>query len=344
MSDAIDIETFATEDAERAFPASGSSTDKLRYLLRWAVLAPSNHNTQPWLFDIVGDTVLLYADRTRSLPVVDPYDRELVISCGACLFYLRLAMRHFGYEAHVEPLPDGSVPDLLARVRLGERAEASDEVHMLFRAIPQRRTNRKAFEDRTVPEPLLMALRELAGREGAWLRVLETEGERRATATLTAEADRVQWADKRFRRELATWLQPERGVSRDGLSGSTLGFEGLLAYTAPKLVRTFDLGSGRAAKNLELAEGSPALLVLGTDKDTRAAWLATGQALACVLLRAAADGVSASFLNQAIEVAQLRSQLPSILGRSGFPQIVLRVGYGPQVPATPRRAMADVLL
>src|SRR5215203_4841061 len=96
------------------FPMSGEAQEKLRFLLNYAVLAPSGHNTQPWLFRLSGDEVELYADRTRGLPVVDPEDRALNISCGAALLYLRIAIRHFGYAGKVETFPSPDETDLLA--------------------------------------------------------------------------------------------------------------------------------------------------------------------------------------------------------------------------------------
>src|SRR5215212_1263380 len=92
--------------SEEGFPAQGGSEEKLRFVLNYAVLAPSGHNTQPWLFGLSGDEEELYADRTRGLPVVDPEDRALIIGCGAALFYLRTALRHFGYAGEVEIFPD----------------------------------------------------------------------------------------------------------------------------------------------------------------------------------------------------------------------------------------------
>ena len=82
---------------EADFPKTRDAGEKLRFLLNYAVLAPSGHNTQPWLFKVRNSEVELYTDRTRGLPVVDPEDRALVISCGAALFNLRAAVRHFGY-------------------------------------------------------------------------------------------------------------------------------------------------------------------------------------------------------------------------------------------------------
>ena len=62
-----------------------------RRLLEAAVQAPSSHNTQPWLFRVEDGAVHLLADRTRALPVNDPDDRELTISCGCALLNLRVA-------------------------------------------------------------------------------------------------------------------------------------------------------------------------------------------------------------------------------------------------------------
>jgi hypothetical protein len=63
-----------------------------------------------------------------------------------------------------------------------------------------------------------------------------------------------------------------------------------------------------------------------------------------VLLRAYADGVSVSFLNPPIEVAELRPQLRDVLGLEGYPQLLLRLGYGPEVAPTPRRQVSEVLV
>src|SRR3954447_10508959 len=90
----------------------------LRSAVAHAVLAPSNHNSQPWLFGIDGDVMRLWADRSRGLPVVDPFDRELVMSCGAALLNARLAVRALGFAATVDVFPDQSDPDLLAAVHL----------------------------------------------------------------------------------------------------------------------------------------------------------------------------------------------------------------------------------
>src|SRR6266581_2187905 len=222
---------------EADFPVTGPPTEQLQFLLSYAVLAPSEYNTQPWLFNVTNRTAQLYADRSRRLPRLDPDDRELTISCGAAFLNLRLALRHFGYADEVEMHSHDDASDLLARVSLGRRQRATREEHELFHAILQRRTNRQVFEDRRVPSALLSTLQEIAGREGVWF-----------------------------------------------------------------------------------------------------------QAVQEVLLRARAEEIWASFVNQPIEVPSLRTALREILGRRDFPKIVLRMGYGPEVAPTPRRSVSEVLL
>jgi len=109
----------ALED-EGTFPEGGTEEQIWEFLLRYAVRAPSGHNTQPWRFHIGDGRLQLCADRRRGLPVVDPEDRELVMSCGAALAHLTVALRHFGYAGDVSPFPDPADRDLLATVGLGQ--------------------------------------------------------------------------------------------------------------------------------------------------------------------------------------------------------------------------------
>ncbi len=99
------------------------------------MLAPSTHNTQPWLFRVRGSTLDLYADRSRVQPVVDPDQRELTISCGAALYIIRLTLARFGHDSRITLLPDPRDPDLLARVTLEGPVEPDLRLQQLYEAI-----------------------------------------------------------------------------------------------------------------------------------------------------------------------------------------------------------------
>lgn len=329
---------------EAAFPSQASLRDQLQFLLNYAVLAPSSHNTQPWMFRVDDAGVELHADRTRALPVVDPEDRALIISCGAALYNLRVAIRHFGFTDGVEVFPDGSQPDLLARVSIGIPRLPTADDNKRFSAISLRRSNRLPFESRPVAHSLIDRLVAAASQESAWLAVVSGDEARNGVTDMIAEGDRTQAATKPFRRELAAWMHHNRSRRRDGMPGYAHGMGELASLVGPFIIRTFDWGNRQAAKDKQLAAGSPVLAVLGTSSDDPPAWLAAGQALSSFVLLARAEGVHNSYLNQPIEVPELRSRLGELIGRIGFPQILVRLGYGVDTQPTPRRAVSEVVV
>lgn len=77
--------------------------------------------------------------------------------------------------------------------------------------------------------------------------------------------------------------------------------------------------------------------------DNNEAWLAAGLGLQRLLLAATKAGYATSYLNQPIEVSELRTRLATELHLAGYPQLLLRVGRGSAVPHSPRRPIADVL-
>ncbi len=329
---------------EEDFPASGTIADKLRFALRYAVLAPSGHNTQPWHFVAQEDSVLVCADRTRALPMVDPHDRELIISCGAALFNLRVALAHFACPYQISIFPYSADPDVLAQVRVHDGGYQDAELAALFAAMQRRATNRNNFSYDAVPAALQQEMTSAAECEGAALTCISSEQDRGRIAALIAEADRLQFSDAHFRRELAAWVHPAR--SGDGMPAYAHGMGELLDRATPVMsavIRTFDVGGGVAAMHQRLVQGSPLLACLATSTDDPAAWLAAGQALERMLLLVTDAWFDASYLNQPIEVPSLRAELQTLVGCDGLPQILLRVGSGQAPRRTPRRPLSAVL-
>ena len=333
----------AWEVAPSAFPHGAGRAAQARFAVGYAILAPSSHNTQPWKFIVSDREVLVCADRSRSLSVIDPYDRELVISCGAALFNLRVAFARFALATEIHLLPQASDPDILARIAFAPGAAVPQNLAELIDAIPRRRTNRRAFADEPPPPALDAKLRAAAAQEGVDVAILRAEPDRARVASLISEADRLQFADPHFRRELASWIHPAR--RDDGMPAFSQGMTPLVDAATPiaaMVIRTFDVGHGVAAAHGELARGSPMLAVLATRTDNQEAWLAAGQALERLLLVATEAGLSASYLNQPIEVPDLRARLARDLATAPYPQLILRIGRGPAIPPSPRRSLADV--
>ncbi|WP_028228555.1 Acg family FMN-binding oxidoreductase [Paraburkholderia ferrariae] len=318
----------------------------VRFALRHATLAPSSHNSQPWRFVLGKDSIMLCADRLRALPVVDPYDRELIISCGAALFNLRVALASLGIGYAITLFPSSVDPDVLAEIRLLRNHATGAELAALVGAIQERVTTRHAFSPEPVDAAIEQHLLEAGRAENVEMACVSAMARREAVADLVAEADRQQFADSRFRRELARWIHPRH--TEDGMPAYAAGLGDLLDFAAPLVasaIRTFDLGGGVAATHRELAAGSPLLVCFATGVDNAPAWLATGQALERVLLTATLHGLCASYLNQPVEVEALRARVPALFGLPDtcIPQIVLRIGRGTPDAATPRRPVDEVV-
>lgn len=309
-------------------------------LLADAARAPSSHNSQPWRFRWTGEVLELRADRSRALPVNDPDDRELTISCGAALFNLRVSAAHAGLVASVAVLPEASDQDLLARLAFETAAGPLPDAE-LWPFIALRRTHRAAFEATDGVESVLRELARGVATEGAALQVIGDTTGRAAVAALVERGDRALWSDPAWRRELGDWMHPPR-------SGDGLPVPGPVAAGIRAVVRRVDLGRSTGARDRRTAEESPVIVMLTTATDTPADWLRTGQALQRLLLIAARSGWQAGYLNQPIQVPSLRRAVRALTtSGADHPQLLLRLGTAPRVlpapPPTARRPLADIL-
>lgn len=331
--------------------AATNAFDHVRAVLRDAVaaaiMAPSTQNSQPWRFRIAGTTLALFADPDRHLAVIDPDRRQLIQSCGCALYNARLAVRAMGYSDEVTVTVAATGHDLsrpLAELRLGAMRTPTDDDRSLMNGLAIRRTNRRPFLDRPVADGHVQPMLAAAAREGAWA-IRLTPAHKRELGALIDEADRQQYSEPAFRRELAMWLIPSGSRRRDGIPfvekeyGSALPFRLVRTLRSPHLAEEF----GQLER--ELVDASPVVIALGTPGDTPADWLACGQALEALLVRATTLGLSAAFLNQVLEVPALRDRAAALLGVPGHPQNLLRLGFSeaPLHRASPRRDLDDVL-
>lgn len=342
------VDLSAWQITEKDFPRGGSDADKLEFCIRYAVLAPSTYNTQPWHFVIEQDQAHLFADRRYAVPVIDPDDREMSMACAAALFNLKLAIRYFGLSEVTTLLPDKEQPDLYASVKLAAQPAQSlsdadkENDQALFKAITKRHTNRGAFLAKEVPEDILRGLQSAASSEGASLHFCNQE-ERELVIRLIAEGDHIQSGDKHFRRELAAWTDPRRIESHDGLPQLKLQYKDIMTNLTPTIARRFEVEQGRPANDQELDAGAPVIAILGTARGGLLQRLNVGQAWMRVLLEAERNGLSVSFLNQPCEVPELRLMLHDELAQHGRAHIIMRIGYGAKPSFTARRPLDQVV-
>jgi nitroreductase len=340
----MNINLKVWEISENDFPSNGTLFEKFKFFINYAILAPSGHNTQPWLFKINDDNIEVIADRTRALPVIDPDDKELIISCGAAIENMSIAMKYFGFKPEIFLMPDSGDNDLLARVKITIGYTPTEEEKKFFKAITKRRTNRRPFAEQMIDEILLNDFENLAMKEHTNFVIIKDEDTKKEILKLIEKGDRIQCENKSFCRELAQWIHPNRTNSKDGIPGYAYGMNDLLSYAQPFFIGNLEWGSIQAGRDRNLVKGSPLLTVLECNEDNQTDWLYTGMSLTEILLKACSEGIAASYLNQPIEVNELNLEIRKLLGLKGIPQLIFRMGYGKEVKPTPRRKVEEVIL
>lgn len=307
---------------------------------RVSLRAPSVFNSQPWTWRIAGEVLELGSDPSRRLGVTDAEGRLLLLSCGGALHHARVALAAAGWRAEVRRLPDDQRPDLLATLHVSGRLEPEPAAKELAAAISRRRTDRRAFGDRTVDEQTLTRLRRLVEAEGAYLHVVPDDRVPELAVSVDLAAD-ANYFDPAHRNELTAWTH-RPAWSDDGVPPTTA--------VEPSLRRV-------PARNF-LPDGSPGLLA-GADHDEGAAYviifgttdrpvdlLRGGEAMSALLLAATVEGLSTAPISEAVEVAWPRTLLGRMLSGVGEPYLIVRLGYveSPEpIPPSPRRRPHQVI-
>jgi cold shock CspA family protein/nitroreductase len=321
---------------EQDFPWQGSAAERLRFLVRYAMLAPSSHNTQPWRFGLREDEVRLFADTSRWLRVADADRRELYISVGCALENFLIAATYFGYGHEVEYFPDPEAPELVARIAVTPHDElAGEEPSPLFGAISARHTNHRAYEPRPVPDADLERLRTCTDEEGLWLHLTSDPEIKRRAHDLIVRADTLLFADPAFREELGYWI----GQGAFGASW-LLAKLGQWAVTYAR-----GLGALAAKQDSEVLMSAPVLGLISSAADDRASQVQVGRVFERLCLTATSLGIRVQPMSQPLEVPALRMELRELIPVAGaWPQQAFRLGYADPEPHTPRRRLEEVLV
>jgi hypothetical protein len=315
--------------------------DVVRDAVTLACRAPSLHNSQPWRWVCEDGSLHLFADRQRLTHATDSSGREMILSCGAVLDHLRIAMAAVGWQTAVDRFPTPVDPDHLATVRFSALPVITDAHRQRADAILRRRTDRLPFAPPANWNSLESLLRHsLVGRDVTLDVIPDSARPQLAEASRLTET--LRRLDPSYQSELRWWTSPfelDRGVpSTARLSASEASRVDVARAFPP---------AGQGERRPTVDSDRSKIVVMSTPGDDRPDFLRCGEALSTVLLECTLADIATCTLTHMIEVTPSRELVRGLIQHSGLPQLLLRVGRTPKVghrfPATPRRPVDEVL-
>lgn len=310
-------------------------------VIRYATLAANGHNTQPWRFRVSGQSIHILPDFSRRTPVVDPDDHHLYASLGCAAENMALASGARGLlgDPRFDPTGDGAV--------MFDYTSGARQSSALCDAIPKRQSTRSPFDGRAAPPSDVALLEQAARLPGVTPFIITERAQIDRVRDLVIAANTAQMADKAFVAELKAWMRfnPNTALEHgDGLFSASSGnptLPGWLAGTMFDLAFTADAENQKYVAQLDTSAG---VAVFVADTADPSGWFAVGRACQRFALQATALGMKCSFVNQPVEVASFRPDLAALVGTPGRrPDIVMRFGYGAELPMSPRRPVKAVI-
>jgi len=309
-----------------------------------ACRAPSVHNSQPWKWIADGPLLHLFADRADLVPNIDSTGRELILSCGAVLDHLRVAMAAAGWDTRVARLPDRADSDHIATVELSPSSGVAAAQCQRAEAIHRRRTDRLPLAAPCGWAALESTLRGFVDGEVVMLSVV-ADDDREQLAEASRLTEDIRRQDPTYQSELRWWTSPfavDQGVPASSRVSASEADRVDIARAFPT--------TGYSERRAQVGTDHSKIIVLSTPPDapdSREEVLRCGEALSAVLLECTLVGLATCTLTHLTEIAPSRRLIGQLTAKPGLPQLLIRVGKTPTTGehphATPRRPVREVL-
>lgn len=327
---------------KQPFNKETNLNNQILELIRYATLAPSGHNTQPWKFAIAKNEVRIFPDYLRRLPVVDPQNRELFISLGCALENLVIAAQYAGYATETIYFPTQEPECIL--VKLSKTSASSDDLH--FKVIPFRQCTRSEYDRQSVPHEELRKLDSVQQEQGTTALLFTEPRQIESFIEYVKAGDQSQFSNQAFVEELVEWIRfndAEALKTRDGLLSRCSGNPTVPRWLGKRFMQRIS-GSTQGNTDEKRIRSSAGMIAFASAQDDKKAWIETGRVYERFALTATALNIKSAFLNQPVEVPELRAQLQRYLNLPAYPQLLVRFGYAAEMPRSLRRSVEQVLI
>ena len=323
-----------------------TSEDKIRFLLKYAVLAPSTHNTQPWLFKIEKTVCSIYINQKYRLPEADPHGRDIFISIGCCVENLVLAAKYFGFFDKIDFITNGN--DAVAKIYFKEGGSQDKKYEPLVLTIPRRINARGIFKNESISQSLIDSVTDNLDDE--YIDILQVNFVKEKMgilkiADLTAEGLKTAYRRKSFRKEMYKWMNNSLTKKKEGIPGYALKMPFLASFILPTTVRFFNIGKLLAKLNYKSVSSVPLITIISSRDNTPIVWLKTGRLIERLMLDFNSKGLNTSIFSASIEMGDLYKDVQKVINTNQIPQFLFVVGKVDSIhKPTPRHDLVDKII
>ncbi len=303
----------------RDFSDAWTDISKLLFFAKYAILAPSGHNSQPWRFSSNGESMLLKVDSGQKLPYSGIRANEPWVSLGSCLAILRLAAKGFGYNVSVDYVLTG---DLVAAIKLAGKVSSDSS---LLQAITHRVSNRNYYITESLPETLIENLaRSESDKASAY--IISERKDIAFVADLTAKATLSTFADTDFRTELSEWVRNNRTKKHDGMPGFVQGIPTPMSMFAKHVIKRFNVAKGQAKKDSTRILRSGNLIIITVRDLSHISLVKGGEMYARICVLAQQKGIATAGSGAATFDPATNKELHKRFNLPGQPIAIIRLG------------------
>lgn len=326
-----------------------SDRARAEFLISLAHLAPSSHNTQPWLFRIDGHVIEVWGNPKRELSYSDPDRREFFISIGCAIQNLLAAFDYYHLPFQISFFPEPqSDPLFAARIEIKDfiSTRLSDKSRHPADSIIGRHTNRYNYDDAPLPKTISEYIENIKTQDqNIEIVVVQEKKKIDEISEIVIAATVAAFQDKRFCQELANWMHPSLKKYRDGLVGYNIDIPWPISFLVPFLMRHTDPSAMQRKMIQEALLHTPAFLVISSKSEDPLVWTKIGMIYEDIALRCAMENINNGPYGAPIEIGEFYRQLQAAIGSSCRPQFFARLGHAKKTPQfSPRIELEKIMI
>src|SRR3989344_3012554 len=312
---------------QKKFNHYKTDKERIMHLLKYAILAPSTHNSQPWLFRIEKSNCEIHINPEKVIDHADPSRRDMYISIGCCLENLILAAKFYGVYRKHEITPEGTLTAKIFFDFVMKRKNKAN-YNNIVKTILKRRNMRGSYMKKEISASMIKSITSLSNNyPEVSLHVISSSEQIKDITELTSCAIRLAYNSESFRNEMSDWFIHNTSTKKEGIPVYTIMLPNLLSYAFPFIVKHINIGQLIAFVNRKSLKTAPIVCSFTAKNNDQKTWIQVARDAERAMLELQASNIPTSIYVAAIEVGSLSKQLAAILDSQEKPQFLFSAGF-----------------